>query len=635
VARKGGEEASQSRDGAAQAGVPTWTDEQRKVIDAPPGSRILVSAGPGTGKTAIACARISRLVSDEHLQPHEIWLVSFTRTAVHELRQRITAFSRDASVTSGLRIATIDSHAWSIQSGFSPDAALTGSYDENIAAVIKLIKAHEGVFEYLSGVRHLFIDEAQDVIGVRCELLLELIHALPDECGVTVLADDAQSIYGFSEDDASSAIKGTLPDLIREHMKFKELPLKEIHRTNDPTLIRLFREGRGIVLKGKATGKVKLEEIREFLAETNHGALEAYSDAVETLPSDLDNAFFLFRKRGEALQASSYLKLRPHRLRMSGLPHGIHSWIATMFWDWVKPEIERSEFDKRWQARLRDQKQLDVEAAWRNLVRICGMSEHRIQVQKLASRLGRGSPPVDLSDPDFGFAGPVVGTIHGSKGREAGEVYLYLPPVSDRIDDEDAAEEARVLFVAASRARSSVRIGKGQSQVYPRKVDSGRAFTVYPYGKFRARACVEIGRAGDVDAVGLVGQNIYEDSGAAIKAQSAIAKISGRLIDASAVSGPKSISYRYGLQADGSHLCYLSRNIGYDMFEIAKQVDKIVHMKCVNPPRDLRYLRIFGTRTFAVAPEDPARETLHAPWRDSGFILAPMVLGYGMVHFRW
>ena len=633
MAKKGGGGAGKDGDSTAQA-VPEWTEEQRGVIAAPAGARLLVSAGPGTGKTAVACARVSGLVSVAGLDPNQVWLVSFTQTAVHELRQRIAAYAGGAGRIAGLRIATIDSHAWSIQSGFNAEAALTGSYEENIAAVIELIKAHEGVFEYLSGVRHLLVDEAQDVVGIRCLLMLELINALPEECGVTVLADDAQAIYGFAEDDVATDFEGTLPEKIREHLDFEDRQLREIHRTDDLTLLRLYRQARGIVLKGTARGRAGLDEIRRFLAESNHGKLPAYSKVVETLPADLDNAFFLFRRRGEALQASSYLALRPHRLRMSGLPRCIHPWIAMVLWDWVEPQIDRAEFAKRWKARLNHPQRLYVDGAWRILVRICGVSENRVDVRKLSARLASKSPPVDLSEPDFGFAGPVVGTIHGSKGREAGEVYLYLPPVGASIEGDEAAEEARVLFVAASRAKSKLRIG--QDPIFQsRKVRSGRAFSVYPFGKHPARACVEIGRSDDIDAVGLVGRSLYHDAKIAERAQTGVARLTGRMGGAAAQLGPKSVDYRYELSLNDERLCFLQRNIGNDMFEIAKEVDGIVRKGCTNPPRELRYLRNFGTRTITVSPDDSVREALHSPWRESGFMIAPMVLGYGMVYFRW
>ncbi|MFC6519807.1 hypothetical protein ACFQAT_08475 [Undibacterium arcticum] len=71
------------------------------------------------------------------------------------------------------------------------------------------------------------------------------------------------------------------------------------------------------------------------------------------------------------------------------------------------------------------------------------------------------------------------------------------------------------------------------------------------------------------------------------------------------------------------------------MTDIAFKVNEIVHLNRCKIPNEIRYLKSFGARTLAVAPDDPIREMLHAPWRDSGFMLAPLVLGYGMVYFRY
>ncbi len=39
-----------------------WTEEQSEIISSRPSARLLVEAGPGTGKTAVACARVAALV---------------------------------------------------------------------------------------------------------------------------------------------------------------------------------------------------------------------------------------------------------------------------------------------------------------------------------------------------------------------------------------------------------------------------------------------------------------------------------------------------------------------------------------------------------------------------------------------
>jgi len=101
-----------------------WDRSQRQVIDAPHTDRLLIGAGPGMGKTAVACARVSQLIDQHGLEPSRIWLISFTRTAVREIRDRIATYLEDASAAFAVRIATLDSHAWAIHSGFDDQAKI-------------------------------------------------------------------------------------------------------------------------------------------------------------------------------------------------------------------------------------------------------------------------------------------------------------------------------------------------------------------------------------------------------------------------------------------------------------------------------------------------------------------------------
>jgi hypothetical protein len=468
-----------------------------------------------------------------------------------------------------------------------------------------------------------------------------MINALPEDAGVTVLCDEAQSIYGFAEEDTPDAFNGTLPELIRANMdEFVERELTEIHRTADPVLRKLFDQGRRIVREGGGRSGPPLEGVRELLEEINHGDLGGHRDDLEALPDNLDSAFLLFRRRGEALEASGYLRTRPHRLRMSGLPVMIHDWVGRMFWDWPKATIERDEFERRWNERMHSRADVDLATAWDSLVRLVGLSSVQVEVAKLAYRLASSSPPVDLCNPDFGPGGPIIGTIHGAKGREAKEVRLYLPPPPwGKSTEDELAEEARVMFVGATRAKEHLYIGRGATKAIARRLDpSGRAFTPYPYKNRQpqARACVEVGRIGDIEPVGLVGKRFFGSAAAARRAQACILTLVGRIAEAEAAIGTPEMDWRYSVTSTrtGDHpLCYLSPQVNHDMFSIAKIVDSIVHQRRLKPPKRIPYMRTFGARTIALAPDDPVRDALHAPWSDSGFLLAPLVIGYGMVYF--
>ena len=60
-----------------------WDPKQKTIIECDEDSLCLIEAGPGSGKTAVACARVARLVQEGELEPSRILLTGFTRTTVN------------------------------------------------------------------------------------------------------------------------------------------------------------------------------------------------------------------------------------------------------------------------------------------------------------------------------------------------------------------------------------------------------------------------------------------------------------------------------------------------------------------------------------------------------------------------
>ena len=199
-----------------------WDDQQREVVEAPETARLEVYAGPGMGKTAVACARVSKLI-EAGVEPTNIWLLSFTRTAVQEIRDRIEFVAEDSHSVLGVKIGTIDSRAWRIRCGFSEGEVekLFGGYDASIRSVIDLIdKNPREICEFLDSLEHVIIDEAQDITGVRARLIFTMLKLLPATCGVTIFVDPAQAIYGFTTDgeDVLEEDHVNLFDLLKEDL---------------------------------------------------------------------------------------------------------------------------------------------------------------------------------------------------------------------------------------------------------------------------------------------------------------------------------------------------------------------------------------------------------------------------------
>ena len=74
-----------------------WTDEQKRVIDTR-AANILVAASAGSGKTAVLVARILALLLDpEHpMNIDELLIVTFTKAAAGEMKERIARAIADA-----------------------------------------------------------------------------------------------------------------------------------------------------------------------------------------------------------------------------------------------------------------------------------------------------------------------------------------------------------------------------------------------------------------------------------------------------------------------------------------------------------------------------------------------------------
>lgn len=476
-----------------------WDEEQLNIIKAEPSKRILVSAGPGTGKTAIACARVAELINEHDLTPSRVWVISFTRTAVREIADRIAAHLDDPGSAFSIKIATLDSRAWAIHSGFDEEATLLGDYEQNIERVLELIEQNADAQEHLEQIEHLIVDEAQDVVGVRADLVLGIISKLSPQCGVTVFTDEAQAIYGFANDEDVAAEGSRGPNLVEKLRqtygeRIATMELVKVHRTHSPQLLEIFTETRRLLLSADTNGAEKLASVTDDVRRLSHGELE---DVMKQDLADRDNLFVLFRRRSDVLMASSYLEKMPHRIRMSGMPVCLEPWIGAVFSDYLDPDIDLAKFRSLWDLRVtpRGLASKTSEEAWSQLTRLAGRTQSVVDVRRLRRQLSRARPAPELCSPELGEHGPIIGTIHASKGRETDIVHLMLPGAPGETMDLD--EEARVIFVAATRGRKQLKVGRGRYQRgVTRLQSSGRVYKLS--GTQNApKAQVEIGRDGE------------------------------------------------------------------------------------------------------------------------------------------
>ena len=612
-----------------QASTHIWNQEQISIIEANGTQRLLVDGGPGTGKTAVLSARIAHLIDKFNFAPSNILVISFTRTAVAELRNRLSTYLINKKDAFGIKVATIDSHAWSLNAGFDAAASMSGSFNSNINNVIELVKRHEGVFEYLRSMSHVFIDESQDVVANRLELMLELINAIPKEAGVTIFSDEAQSIYGFSGKLNDAKINGTLPsNLVKYFEDFKRTELTKIHRTTKQNLCEIYTDAREI-LKSDSQPKEILSSVRKLIRAKRDAKAPTIDDLPTFTKSLVGETFILFRTRGEALYAANvfFAQNSACRLRLSGLPHVIHPWIAAIFSECVSTSLGKEDFYQKWEELLFDKIDLNVDKSWNLLVHHFGLSQEKIDVSYMRRRLSSVSPPIEFCLPEFGGKGPVIGTIHTSKGRESDNVIFYFPKIQAYIINkfEECMEEARTVFVGATRTKSLLFIGDAELTTGRTHKKSGRAYR--EVGLRLNSINIEVGRTKDINADDLTGLDVFTTKLDAKKSQEALTQINStrKYLKVLAERFKSEKKFKVHSKNDENILFTISSDFTYDLRDIVRE------LRVKNHGWDLAGLQIVGARTLVLNEEDLRLQRLHKPWSESGIMVAPLLIGFSEI----
>lgn len=623
-----------------------WTSEQKEIIELARGSRVLIDAGPGTGKTAVACARVAHLIAHENVLPSRILMLSFTRAAVYELRARILSYLKENEDGYSVQITTMDSLVARLG---TRDLGVGLSYDERIRAFARLLETDTGLLEYIREIDHLLVDEAQDITGERAKLIGDIISELSPEAGVTIFSDEAQAIYGFTLDGDNFGVDGdgeTLPDLVRGFLRdeFIDLELNEVHRTSSRSLLDLFRGGRSVLRDGDVAGVEKYDSLESILEDVKFATSDVAPAKIGAPISDEgQSTFVLFRRRANALEAASYFAQgdRPFRVRLRGQPQKLDPWLGILFWDYVDKTLSEGTFLKLWAERIEKHHPTSLlpENAWSVLVRYAGRTATSVDMAKLTAVLCCNAAPNEFSTEDIGDShGPIFATIHSAKGREADHVRLFLNAPSN-LDGEDLRrleEEARVLFVGATRAKKDLKVSIVETPSYGATLGTGRAYLRRTSARGVKRASLEIGQDADIDPEDLVGVSRFRSSAEVEEAQDLFQISSLSTLKLSAHKTKIGNAWTYvahlprEVDPDGRPLFYFNERFGADVSRLGEKL-----MQRWSPgPKTFNNFYSLGARTLVVPPGADDRGSLHSPWKESGFVLAPTLFGFPLFYFN-
>ncbi|RAN72346.1 hypothetical protein B5P43_32845 [Bacillus sp. SRB_336] len=422
---------------------------QQAVAFASPEDRLYVVAAAGQGKTEVLLERIRSLRNDGLNPADEVLVLSFSRAAV-ETAQRRAALQGMERVL----ILTFDALASRILLDESTDTdALSGSFDARIRRATELIRGSE-LPSLLESVRHILVDEAQDLVGDRAEMILATLEAVGDELGFTVLGDPLQGIYDFQLDESISTMTSNdFRDRLIHDFDAETVQLEGHYRATSPQMESLIAVADSIRTHDGDPNQApqahrELDRFRSTLVSSNFldesGALD---------PSDADTTAILASTNYEVLVASELLWDNGYRhvVRRRSQDMRADPWIYSVFNDLEARSYSESVI-------LEKLSRIDnglKEERWAQLKTAEGdfRSHSSLNIGLLGRRLQTRSVPLGLTVKDQSSL--TVSTVHRSKGLEFTNV-IYLSPQPNSPASETSWPTARQKYVAVSRAREEV-----------------------------------------------------------------------------------------------------------------------------------------------------------------------------------
>ncbi|MFD3623668.1 UvrD-helicase domain-containing protein [Streptomyces sp. NPDC058698] len=448
---------------------PPLTHEQLAVVEQPWDARVLVTAGAGAGKTHTLVRRLDALCGHEDpeqaLEAAEILVLTFSRAAARELRERI---SRHGERAQRVRARTFDAWAYEVLLQAHPDGEWGGvGFDERIAAATRAVE--KGALEIGDATppAHVVIDEVQDLLGARRELVEALLDRYQDSCGFTVVGDAAQSVYGFQIADLGERadetgrffdwLRCSYPeDLVELRLtgNFRAItPEAGIALAHGPRLQRLIDPDEAETL---------YDELRELLLNPNNSLAGLDNElTLNGLRNLSDTCAILTRDNQQALVVSSLLHTHgiDHRLRRPLEERPVPYWVAELLRRTDASGLTQDRF-RALMSEIPLPYEPNTDTLWTVLRRVArGAGLHVLDLDRLRRAVADGRFPDEAADPET--ARVVVSTVHRAKGLEFDQVIALVPPtvaeLRKRFDRElDLPAEARALYVAMTRARQDL-----------------------------------------------------------------------------------------------------------------------------------------------------------------------------------
>lgn len=444
---------------------------QQHIIESNTAERIIVNAGPGTGKTWTLIERLIYLINYGETVAEDILVLCFSRSAVDVVKRRLKSAAERGRIGYEWRqidIRTFDSFAtymlaWVqkempdlLPSGFILDSC---DYEQRIIHAVSVLEQEK---DMLAEYKLIMVDEVQDLVGSRAKLVLSLLRGLPETCGFTLLGDACQSLYDYLAADNPAIMTSDrfYRRIFESFPNAQYLSLTKNYRQEDE-LGKTTVPYRNAILTGTPHGRCKEAQVLFSSIPETDVRLHAFTK--ENARTYIRNGTLgiLTRTNGQALRISAWLRNEdvPHDLNRGLGNTAFGDWISLIFTDWKCETADEASFISQHIALFPDIDYKIAKNRWTALINTqAGELQRRIEVQDLLFGLLRNARENDLyRSNNMREYAITISNIHRAKGKEFDSVIVIDDVISAMTDAEhDDLLEHKVCYVALTRSKKQI-----------------------------------------------------------------------------------------------------------------------------------------------------------------------------------